>query len=212
MSMLETWMQAHPWVYPLIVGLAAAVVNTMLRFKTAAEWIAYGEARPWGAAGIRILRALFPDPVKAINAFVEALNAKSGGGGSPPAAKPETPGIEKRDDLMGFTSRPMQLAGALAFCLGFGGTFAAGAPGCLPNGQVNWPAVEQAVDIACLLRNAFLPTEEVTFRLCNVAPDAIPIARRVIGEHKAGVRRAFERAGAPPPPWAVEPADAGGAL
>lgn len=60
----------------------------------------------------------------------------------------------------------------------------------------DWSAIERGVNVACLLQNAFLPQEEALMRLCDVAPDALPLARRIVGEHKAGVKAAMARAGA----------------
>lgn len=64
MSVLS-WILEHPYIFAYA---ASAAINAALRFKSAEDWVKFGEKWPTVATAIRVSRALGVDPVKAINA------------------------------------------------------------------------------------------------------------------------------------------------
>lgn len=64
----------HPYI---LAYVASAAINTALRFKSAEEWVKFGNRWPAVAAVIRVSRALGVDPVKAINAVRSLLQERA---------------------------------------------------------------------------------------------------------------------------------------
>jgi len=82
---MSEWYAAHRGEVTLVaLWVLASSINLLLRWKTAEGWVAFAETYPRMAALIRIWRATFGDPVKAIRAVQQAAVAKSIAAGGPP--------------------------------------------------------------------------------------------------------------------------------
>lgn len=57
--------------------IATALLNIVLRKKTAKEWVAFAEKRPRSAGIIRLLRATGLDPAKAAKSLKEAVKGEA---------------------------------------------------------------------------------------------------------------------------------------
>lgn len=77
MTSITTWAAENPTQVLLAWGLASAIFNIVVRFKTPEEWIAFGERYPASAAVIRVIRAAGIDPRKVIIAIGQALEARA---------------------------------------------------------------------------------------------------------------------------------------
>lgn len=78
--MFETvtlWWHNHADVVGLIVPILAGALNIAMRWKTAEEWLVFGERYPRTATFVRVFRAIFPDPTKAVNSVQDYLNEKA---------------------------------------------------------------------------------------------------------------------------------------
>lgn len=52
-------------------------------------------------------------------------------------------------------------------------------------------ALLSAADVACIISHEFMPDEQAIAKACSLKEDMAPTIRTVVGEHKAGVRRAL---------------------
>ncbi len=82
--------------------------------------------------------------------------------------------------------------------------------GCALFTRQNVDRAELAAQVACIVANAMLPDERAVALACRLGPEMLDVIRRVVGEHRAGVRRELEKAGVHtglPAPW--PPGDGG---
>ena len=87
-----------------------------------------------------------------------------------------------------------------------------GTSSCAHFNAQNVDRAQQAAQVACIIAHAAMPDERSVQLACNLGADMLEVIRRVVGEHRAGVRRELEKAGVKqigyPAPW---PTDDGGA-
>lgn len=72
------WVQAHPaecWI------AVSAVLNLLLRLKTAEKWVEQVERTRVGAAVVGVVRSLGVDPASALRTLVVMASAKAAAGG-----------------------------------------------------------------------------------------------------------------------------------
>jgi hypothetical protein len=76
--------------------------------------------------------------------------------------------------------------------------------GCALLTPKNVDHAEEGARVACVLANAYL-SESTILKICALAPDFLDFVRKVVGEHKAGVRRELEKAGVKRPVASYQP-------
>lgn len=74
MKQLFDWVLAHPAEFWLV---ASAVINLLLRVRSAEQWVSLCERYPKGAAILRLVRALGVDPAGALRALALFASGKA---------------------------------------------------------------------------------------------------------------------------------------
>lgn len=87
--MASFWSTYWPVFLVVIWPTLSAILNMVLRRKTAEEWVVFAESRPRTAGFIRLLRAIGLDPIKGFQALKEVVRgvAAKNQNQLPPAVK-----------------------------------------------------------------------------------------------------------------------------